>query len=117
MKIAALYDIHGNFPALKAVLDEIEMIQPDLIIIGGDIVSGPMSVQTLECLLNLSERTNVTFIRGNGDREVVEASKGLRLPQLSEQGRKIQQWVADGISEKQLEFLSSLEVNTRKNQW
>jgi Icc-related predicted phosphoesterase len=50
MKIAALYDIHGNFPALKAVLDELETIQPDLIVIGGDIVSGPMPVQTLDCL-------------------------------------------------------------------
>ncbi|WP_242222211.1 metallophosphoesterase [Bacillus cereus group sp. BfR-BA-01380] len=62
MKIAALYDIHGNFPALKAVLDELETIQPDLIIIGGDIVLGPMPVQTLDCLLSLCKRTKVTFI-------------------------------------------------------
>jgi Icc-related predicted phosphoesterase len=88
MKIAALYDIHGNFPALKAVLDELETIQPDLIVIGGDIVSGPMPVQTLDCLLNLSKRIKVQFIKGNGDREVVEASKGLALSHLSEQGRK-----------------------------
>jgi putative phosphoesterase len=108
MKIAALYDIHGNFPALKAVLDELETIQPDLIVIGGDIVSGPMPDQTLDCLLNLSKRIKVKFIKGNGDREVVEASKGLELSHLSEQGRKTQQWVAGELTEKHLEFLSSL---------
>ena len=42
MRIAALYDIHGNLPALNAVLTELENIQPDLIVLGGDIVSGPM---------------------------------------------------------------------------
>ncbi|WP_220193432.1 metallophosphoesterase [Ktedonospora formicarum] len=45
MKIAALYDIHGNLPALNALLAEIEEVQPDLIVIGGDIVSGPMPGQ------------------------------------------------------------------------
>ncbi|HEX8035658.1 MAG TPA: metallophosphoesterase, partial [Ktedonobacterales bacterium] len=40
--MAALYDIHGNLPALEAVLKELEDVRPDLIVIGGDIVSGPM---------------------------------------------------------------------------
>lgn len=47
MKIAALYDIHGNLPALNAVLEELNEVQPDLILIGGDIVSGPMPLQNL----------------------------------------------------------------------
>ncbi|HEU0004194.1 MAG TPA: metallophosphoesterase, partial [Ktedonobacteraceae bacterium] len=42
MKIAALYDIHGNLPALNAVLAELEEVQPDLIVIGGDIIPGPL---------------------------------------------------------------------------
>ena len=45
-KIAALYDIHGNLPALNAVISELDEVKPDLIIIGGDIVAGPMPVQT-----------------------------------------------------------------------
>ncbi|WP_100487846.1 metallophosphoesterase family protein [Sporolactobacillus pectinivorans] len=112
MKIAALYDIHGNFPALKAVLNELKTIQPDLIIVGGDIVSGPMPVQALDCLLRLRKRTNVNFIRGNGDREVVEASRGLKLPQLSDQGRQNQQWVANTLTARRLEFLSDLQSTT-----
>jgi len=34
MKIAALYDIHGNLPALNAVISELDQVQPDLIIVG-----------------------------------------------------------------------------------
>ncbi|TGA95831.1 metallophosphoesterase [Sporolactobacillus shoreae] len=109
MKIAALYDIHGNFPALQAVLKELHYLQPDVIVIGGDIVSGPMPVQTLDCLLNLRRDAKVTFIRGNGDREVSEASKGLGLKNLSEQGQKTEQWVAEQLTEKHIEFLSHLK--------
>lgn len=86
MKIAALYDIHGNLPALNAVLEELKEVQPDLIIIGGDIVSGPMPVQTLDRLS--LEGDKVRFIRGNGDREVVIAFDGQSLYHMTEKGRK-----------------------------
>ncbi|MCQ2009789.1 metallophosphoesterase family protein [Sporolactobacillus sp. STSJ-5] len=109
MKIAALYDIHGNFPALKTVLDELDRVRPDRIIIGGDMVSGPMPVQTLNCLLNLRNKTNITFIRGNGDREVVDASKGAPLLHMSEEGRVTTKWVANSLTGKQLDFLSNLD--------
>lgn len=109
MKIAALYDIHGNFPAMKAVLAELEAIEPDLIIIGGDIVSGLMPSETLDCLLDLRKKTAVKFIRGNGDREVVEASQGLELPTLSEQGKQTQKWTAEQLTDKHLVFLANLD--------
>lgn len=48
MRVAALYDIHGNYPALKAVLLEIESSSPDLILVGGDLVLGPMPPESLE---------------------------------------------------------------------
>ena len=35
MKMVALYDIHGNLPALDAVLKEVEQEHPDLILVGG----------------------------------------------------------------------------------
>jgi putative phosphoesterase len=109
MKIAALYDIHGNLPALKAVLDELDQVRPDCIVIGGDMVSGPMPVQTLNCLLNLRDKTNVTFIRGNGDREVVDASKGAPLLHMSVEGREATKWVADNLTHQDLDFLSNLD--------
>lgn len=56
MKIAALYDIHGNLPALEAVLREVEQEQPDLILVGEDIVPGPFSRAVLERLLEFGDR-------------------------------------------------------------
>ena len=107
MKIAALYDIHGNFPALDAVLKDLESIQPDVIVVGGDVVSGPMPVQTLERLRKLGER--VVWIRGNGEREVVAAFDGrLSNPKMSEEVRQVTNWVARQLEQFQRDFLSQL---------
>jgi len=38
MRIAAIYDIHSNLPALEVVLDEIRREKVDQIIVGGDVV-------------------------------------------------------------------------------
>jgi Icc-related predicted phosphoesterase len=35
VRVAALYDIHANLPALEAVLREVEAVEPDRIVIGG----------------------------------------------------------------------------------
>jgi putative phosphoesterase len=107
MKIAALYDIHGNLPALNAVLEELKEVQPDLIFVGGDIVSGPMPGQTLERLSQLGDQ--VRFIRGNGDREVVMAFDGQPLrPDISEKGREKTHWVAEQLTRSQRDFLAQL---------
>ena len=66
MRAAALCDIHGNLPALEAVLHEIAQANVDLLLVGGDVVSGPMPSETLACLRNLA--IPVQFIRGNADR-------------------------------------------------
>jgi Icc-related predicted phosphoesterase len=34
-RVAAIYDVHGNLPALEAVLAELESVNPDLIVVGG----------------------------------------------------------------------------------
>jgi predicted phosphodiesterase len=111
VKIAALYDIHGNLPALNAVLEELKEIQPDLIVIGGDILSGPMPGQTLERLFQLGNQ--VRFIRGNADREVVLAFDGLPfhrryMPTISEQGQEENHWIAKQITRSQRDFLAEM---------
>ena len=50
MKVAALYDVHGNLPALEAVLPEVERERVDLVILGGDCIHGPRPVETPERL-------------------------------------------------------------------
>jgi diadenosine tetraphosphatase ApaH/serine/threonine PP2A family protein phosphatase len=69
MRIAALYDIHGNFPALEAVLAE---LGDETILVGGDAVLGPMPKETLALL----REHDATFIRGNCERLVVSPPGG-----------------------------------------
>ena len=69
MRIAALCDIHGNLPALEAVLRDVRTAGVDHIVVGGDVLPGPMPRESLAALLDLDVPTQ--FIMGNGDREVV----------------------------------------------
>jgi len=73
-RVAAIYDIHGNLPALEAVLEEIERARVDLIVVGGDVVPGPMPREALECLLELG--VPVQFIKGNGEVAVLAELEG-----------------------------------------
>jgi predicted phosphodiesterase len=69
VRIAALYDIHGNLPALDAVLHEVREIGVDRIVVGGDVLPGPMPRETMNRLLELKIPTQ--FIYGNGDLAVL----------------------------------------------
>ena len=71
MRVAALYDIHGNDDALAAVLAEIDAVGADLIVIGGDIAGGPFPREAVDAVRALGDRA--VAIRGNGERELVEA--------------------------------------------
>ena len=67
MRVAALYDIHGNLPALEAVLADAEGV--DAFVIGGDVLPGPLARETLDRLASLP---SVRYVMGNGDRESIE---------------------------------------------
>jgi putative phosphoesterase len=95
MQIAALYDIHGNLPALEAVLDDVHVAGADHIIVGGDVVPGPMPIECIERLLDV--RLPVRFIRGNGDREVLARMRGVETGTVPEPFREIIRWNADQI--------------------
>src|SRR5512142_1753764 len=69
MRIAALYDIHANLPALEAVLQQVRQAEVDQIVVGGDLVPGPMPRETLRRLLDLD--LPVQFIHGNGELAVL----------------------------------------------
>jgi predicted phosphodiesterase len=68
--LGVLYDIHGNLPALEAVLADSETVGIDRWLLGGDYgTPSPWPVQTLE---RLRELPNATWIRGNGERWLFE---------------------------------------------
>jgi predicted phosphodiesterase len=68
MKIAVLSDIHGNLPALKAVLDEVEGEGVDAVVNLGDMLSGPlMPCETADLLL----AREFVSVAGNQDRALL----------------------------------------------
>jgi Icc-related predicted phosphoesterase len=51
MRVAALYDIHGNLPALEAVLEDIRGADVDQIVVGGDVVPGPHGTRNAQAFV------------------------------------------------------------------
>jgi len=92
MRVAALYDIHGNLPALDAVLQEIRRAEVDLVVVGGDVVPGPMPLETLEHLRNLP--LPAQFIRGNGETAVLDEMAGREPAAVPEPYRPVIRWTA-----------------------
>lgn len=75
-RVAALYDVHGNLPALEAVLEEVRREGVDHVVVGGDVLPGPMSRECLGQLLDLGLPTD--FVHGNGELAVLAQMSGAR---------------------------------------
>jgi predicted phosphodiesterase len=78
MRVAVLADIHGNLPALEAVLRDVDTAGADAIVLNGDIADGPMPARTLDRLEELGERA--IWVRGNTDRSLAAAFDGTFQP-------------------------------------
>ncbi|HET9983800.1 MAG TPA: metallophosphoesterase family protein [Longimicrobiales bacterium] len=112
MRIAAIYDIHGNLPALEAVLADIRNARVDVAVVGGDVVPGPMPRETLACLLGLD--IPVQFIQGNGDRETVAWRAGTDSGAVPERFREVMRWVAAELDPEQVQLLASWPKTIRR---
>jgi len=111
--VAAIYDIHGNLPALEAVLTEIEQLAPDYIIVGGDVAAGPFPSETLDRLMVLNApNARVRFLTGNADREMVarfDVPEGghTYAPNIE----RTLSWTAQQVNTAQRDFLADFAVN------
>jgi putative phosphoesterase len=84
MRVATLYDIHGNLAALEAVLAEVP--EEATIVVGGDTCAGGSAPsEALERLRALGER--VLWLRGNADRELTPGETGLAPADVIEETR------------------------------
>lgn len=95
MRVAALFDIHANLPALEAVLDEVREAGADRIVIGGDVVPGPMVRETLDRLARID--VPVTWIVGNGERAVSAMLRGLDPGPMPDAAREVVSWSAEEL--------------------
>jgi putative phosphoesterase len=105
MPVAAIYDIHANLPALEAVLGDIRRAKADRIVVGGDVLPGPMPRETIKCLLNLD--IPLQFIHGNGDREVLARMRGLQTSGVPEKFRGVIDWTAQQLQSEHERLLAA----------
>lgn len=99
MRVAALYDIHANLPALEAVLEEIRSERVDQVVVGGDVLPGPMPRETIACLRSLD--LPVQFLYGNCEVAVLEQMAGRDPAAIPELYRPIIRWTAEQVCEHQ----------------
>ncbi len=98
MRVAVLADIHGNLPALEAVLREVAASEVNAVLLNGDMVTGPMPAETLDRLAALGERA--IWVGGNCEREVVAAVDGRLDPRLPEVARVPTEYCASRLSQR-----------------
>jgi predicted phosphodiesterase len=94
VRVAALYDVHGNVHALEAVLAEVDA---DVILFGGDLASGPFPRETVALARSVP---NAEFVLGNAD---VLSARG-----LSPESDLALSWVETQLSTDDVEWLANL---------
>lgn len=76
MKIAVLSDIHGNLPALRTVIADIDAWRPDIVVADGDIINrGPTSGVCLEILLERRATSGWHLLSGNHEDFVLDCGR------------------------------------------
>src|SRR5512135_199230 len=113
MLVAAVYDIHGNLPALEAVLAEVRALSVDHVVVGGDVFPGPLAPKCLDLLRSLDRPTS--FIRGNGDRVVIDLLRGQEPAEVPPAYREPIRWNAKQLSAQDATWVQSWPETVRVN--
>ena len=112
MRLAALYDIHGNLPALEAVLDEVRRAGVDAVVVGGDVLPGPMPRETIDCLAALD--LPVHYLTGNGDRVVLTERRGGDISrEVPEAFRDVIRWSAATLTDADAAWIAGWPATLR----
>jgi putative phosphoesterase len=97
LRIAVIADIHGNLPALEAVLADIAVRRADAIVNLGDCVSGPLWPRET---MDLLDTLHLPTVRGNHDRWIAETPRERMYPSDA--------FAADRLSQSQRAALGAL---------
>jgi predicted phosphodiesterase len=104
MRVAALYDVHGNLPALEAVLADVRRAGVDRIVVGGDVVPGPMPAATVARLAALD--VPLQCIHGNGERIVLGQRADGDIREVPERHRDVIRWTAAQLDSRDASWLA-----------
>ncbi len=105
--VAAFYDVHGNAPALEAALADALAEGVDLIVIGGDVATGPFPTETMAMIRSIP--VPAAAVRGNADRELVEAVRDGTSDPADPWARRAR-WSAEQLDQGDLDLLAGLPL-------
>lgn len=108
MRLAVLGDIHGNAPALEAVLEDIRAEHVDRIVVAGDVLAGPLPLETLALLMELGIPTHI--VRGNHDTELQTILSEEKPGVMRQRENDIAQWIAGKLSAEHTQLVSSWQT-------
>ena len=111
MRIAVLADVHGNLPALDAVLAELRGERVELVASLGDVCAGPMGAAVLGRLLELSSAVPMLWVMGNADREVVGAWDGALPADRDDPAARAAHFAAAQLDRRGRDFLAGFAVS------
>lgn len=100
-RVAVMSDVHANIAALTAVLADIELADVDRVVSCGDLTWGSHPDETIALMRGLG--TRALFVRGNGERAVLEISDGRREAESPREA-----WVPARHSASSLEFVAAI---------
>lgn len=106
MRIAILADIHGNLPALEAVVAELERQQPDYVVVDGDLINAvPFSAEVID----LVRSRRWTVVRGNHEFYYLDFGTERAIPGCEDPDRWGQlHWLLEHITPSQGQYLAML---------
>jgi predicted phosphodiesterase len=105
MRLAILSDIHGNLPALEAVLEEVRRHTVDGILVAGDTVGGPQQRQAIRLLRSLGS----WMIQGNNERYLQDYDGG-NIPEAQRHSLQwaAMRWMYHHLDRETLDFVMAL---------
>ena len=105
MRFAVLSDIHGNLPALEAVIGDLAEHGFERLILAGDYIGGPHPVESINLLLTYDP----IMISGNSDSNLLRLRNGKAPLEWYESLQfSLLRWANQNIDDRTLEILQSL---------
>jgi len=109
MKLALLSDIHGNFEALKTVLEDIDRHEPEDVVCLGDVVG--YGANPSECLALVRERCS-SIILGNHDEAAFNPDQAIYF---NFHARVAIEWTYRALSDDDRAFLETLPISVTRH--
>lgn len=93
-RLAFLSDIHGNLPALEAVIADMQQYQPDHVIVVGDLINTvPFDAEVVETVV----RSGWTAIRGNHEFYMLDYDTSREHPKMARSPSP--KWLNDNLKD------------------